>query len=43
VTDHRADATADACVDLIEDEGGRLIGTGEHLFERQHNARGLTT
>ncbi len=39
---HRAaHAPADALVDLVEDEGGHLVGTRQHVFERQHQAGGL--
>ncbi len=36
-----ADTAADALVDLVEDEGGHLVGAGEHVFEGQHQAGGL--
>ena len=38
---HIAAAPADADINLIEDERGRLIGRGEDGLERQHDARRL--
>ncbi len=38
---HRADSSADALVDLVEDERGSLVGAGKHGLERQHQARCL--
>jgi len=43
LADHRADAPADALVDLVEDQGGHLVGVSQHALERQHDPRRLTT
>ena len=41
LADDAANTPADALVDLIENQGGNVVGLGQHVFERQHQARGL--
>ena len=40
---HSAHAPANALVDLIEDQGGHLVGACQHIFDRQHEPRGFAT